>query len=250
MRQLQAVNINDLSLMDAIPLSLPFDSEAALINSVLNNIGLFFDDENFCFTTEVPVGSGTVDVMAGKLCHNFNHVRKEIAITNIEAFVFSKLHTKQRLTGQSIAHRAKMPPERITPILEILCDKGLCIRSGRCYLRRPPLLSGITTIEGKIKDWKRALQQATRNRLFSCQSFVALDAKYSRSALKNLELFKQYQVGLVIVFRDAPMQIVYRPPEVRPLAPVMPIMAEFEMLNRISQHNTLVGKNNDKCYHA
>lgn len=238
------------NLIEAIARTAPFESEAALITIVLKNITQFFDDEKFCFTTEVPVGSGIVDVMAGRVQRNIASTSQRFTITSIEAFILSKLHVKKRLSDTVIAIRTNISIEQIRCYLRDLCDKGLCFQFGHCYVKIAPILSGITAIEGKTKNWKRALQQATRNKLFSCQSFVALDAKYSRSALKNLELFKEYRVGLAIVFREGAMHIVYRPPESKPIAPIMPIVAEFELLNKVYHPEQMDSKSNDKCYNA
>jgi len=55
----------------------------------------------------------------------------------------------------------------------------------------------IISIEAKIKNWKRALQQAIRYKRFSNKSYVLLDRKYISSALKNIHIFQERNVGLL-----------------------------------------------------
>ena len=55
----------------------------------------------------------------------------------------------------------------------------------------------ISTVEAKLRDWRRALLQATINRLASDFSYVAVPSNHS-SAI-DLRLFAQRGVGLLIV---------------------------------------------------
>lgn len=61
------------------------------------------------------------------------------------------------------------------------------------------LTKSIISIEGKLKNWRRALQQAQRYRRFSNLSFVLLEKRYSRSAECNIRLFSSANIGLVVM---------------------------------------------------
>ncbi len=221
-------------LREEISQSVPFDSEASLIKVVLHKLSqLFTTDRIIASSTEVQVGAGTVDIITGHSQENNVRKHKSVAISGKEAVVLSKLHYKQRLTAQTIAHRANIQLPDMGAILMGLCEKELVIPSGRCYVRATSPFTGLTAIEGKLKNWRKALQQAHRNRLFCTQSFVALDARHARPALQNIALFKQYRVGLALVFRDADVRIIYLPSKSQPLAPVMSIMAEMALLGHI-----------------
>ena len=49
--------------------------------------------------------------------------------------------------------------------------------------------------EGKIKDWRRALQQAFRYRYFADKAIVVMPQTCSAAALNNLDTFRQAFVG-------------------------------------------------------
>lgn len=60
----------------------------------------------------------------------------------------------------------------------------------------------IISIEFKLNKWKRALEQAYRYRSFSTESYVFLDIDYVDSAVKNIEKFQQYNIGLCGVSKE------------------------------------------------
>jgi hypothetical protein len=63
-------------------------------------------------------------------------------------------------------------------------------------------IDNIVSIEAKLKNWKRALYQAIRYKQFSNESYVLLDKKNVRPAVKNLFLFKEKNVGLLSMDYD------------------------------------------------
>lgn len=50
--------------------------------------------------------------------------------------------------------------------------------------------------EGKLKDWRRALQQAFRYRYFADKAIVVMPAENAGAAVENLEAFRHSCVGL------------------------------------------------------
>lgn len=53
----------------------------------------------------------------------------------------------------------------------------------------------VFAFEGKIKDWRRALQQAFRYRYFADKAIVVMPQAGSAAALKNLDAFRHACVG-------------------------------------------------------
>lgn len=50
--------------------------------------------------------------------------------------------------------------------------------------------------EGKLKDWRRALQQAFRYRYFADKAIVVMPSENAGAAIENLEAFRHSSVGL------------------------------------------------------
>lgn len=68
----------------------------------------------------------------------------------------------------------------------------------------------VISIEAKLRDWRRALGQAQRYKRFSDLSFVLLDGEQSASAIKNIALFHEKNIGLLCL-TNAKLDILYVP---------------------------------------
>lgn len=55
------------------------------------------------------------------------------------------------------------------------------------------------SFEMKLRNWKRALNQAYRYKSFSEYAYVVMDDKFVEPALRNLDKFKKSNVGLVSI---------------------------------------------------
>ncbi len=64
------------------------------------------------------------------------------------------------------------------------------------------LCYSIIAIEAKLKNWKRALWQASRYKTFASESWVVLDRRHASSAIKNIDTFKRFNIGLATFSTD------------------------------------------------
>lgn len=69
----------------------------------------------------------------------------------------------------------------------------------------------IITIEVKLKNWKRALQQAYKYRSFSDIAFICMDEKNIKPALENIDMFKRSNIGLLSIDKNNKVKIYYEP---------------------------------------
>lgn len=69
----------------------------------------------------------------------------------------------------------------------------------------------IIAIELKLKNWKQALKQAYKYKSFSNYSFVVLDEINLKAAINNLEMFKNFNIGLSSFNPKKELKIVYYP---------------------------------------
>ncbi len=69
----------------------------------------------------------------------------------------------------------------------------------------------IITIELKLKNWKRALAQAFKYKSFSDKTYVCMDQNNIYPALKNLEMFKKYNIGLISIDNNYKIKVYYKP---------------------------------------
>ena len=69
----------------------------------------------------------------------------------------------------------------------------------------------IIAVEVKLRNWKKALQQAHRNKLFANRVYVALPEKFSSAAIANISEFRNASVGLILVEKNSSI-IYFNPP--------------------------------------
>jgi hypothetical protein len=72
----------------------------------------------------------------------------------------------------------------------------------------------IIAVEAKLKNWRQAIQQAYRDRLFADRVYVALPSEHASSAIENISQFRQTSVGLII-WEDDRAKVYYHPPRNR-----------------------------------
>lgn len=65
-------------------------------------------------------------------------------------------------------------------------------------------------VEAKLRDWKKALRQARRYRKFANFSFVLLDEEHCVVALRNIDEFRRYGIGLASLGRSN-VSVYYSP---------------------------------------
>lgn len=55
----------------------------------------------------------------------------------------------------------------------------------------------VISVEAKLRDWRKALSQAHRYKRFSDLTFVLLDGAQATSAISNIKLFEDGNIGLI-----------------------------------------------------
>lgn len=79
-----------------------------------------------------------------------------------------------------------------------------------------PVANQITSIECKLKDWKRALSQAIRYQDFSHTSWVVLDASSKNNVNKNIAQFEKFNIGLAIADSIGNFEVLNSPRKSEP----------------------------------
>lgn len=117
-----------------------------------------------------------------------------------------------------------------------LFEKFLKVNFGNTYFKEYQGLFGIPdfvfyskyedevaviSFELKLKDWKRAAKQAFRYKSFSNIAYVVLSSKSVNSALKNIELFERYNIGLAKFDNESDFEILYKPEYCKPFSDIL-----------------------------
>lgn len=76
----------------------------------------------------------------------------------------------------------------------------------------------VISYELKLKNWKRAMNQAFRYKLFSNEVYVVMDKKYIHSAIKNIDKFYHYNIGLASFSCKGDLFVHYEPEAHKPFS--------------------------------
>lgn len=110
--------------------------------------------------------------------------------------------------------------------MSVLFEKFLKARFGNSYMKECQGLFGvpdfvfysknekkvsIISFELKLKNWRRAAQQAFRYKSFSNVSYVVLSSKNAKEAYNNLNIFERYNIGLAKFDNNKSFEILYKP---------------------------------------
>lgn len=76
----------------------------------------------------------------------------------------------------------------------------------------------VIAVEAKLRDWRKAIRQAYRDKLFANRAYVALPECYASAAISNIAEFQRAAVGLVVL-EEGNARFYHHPPASAPLSP-------------------------------
>jgi len=142
------------------------------------------------------VGAGMPDLTV------VNYVPEVFAFANIdieESSILTYLSLVNKARPETIANRVGISKQGVNDKLTTLIDLKLVHQELNAFRILPDtkdVISNITTIELKVKNWKKAIVQANRNLLFANKSYVAMPIKYANK-LKEHSLVKMKGIGII-----------------------------------------------------
>jgi hypothetical protein len=165
---------------------------------------------------ELPLGAGVPDLIVAAYHHDVLALAN-VDISHSEILAYLRIVGRARL--ETIAERLQMPEKTTQKRLEALLDARVLSVSDEVFILPPlwrEILPEIVTIEVKVSDWRRAVEQAARNRIFAHRSYVALPQR-TAERVRMEPLFAQLGLGLVGVTEEKEVHIVRRPRRRQPV---------------------------------
>lgn len=208
-----------------------FESERELVDTLKRNFKTICDwnTSRVCTNVleEVNLGFGRADLVIAK-------VRKtkkatSVNLTYFDILIYKIIETDDNVSLELLKSITKAKEHQIKKSLEMLMLESY-IRKSDSFFKLKKSYQSITSksiaIEAKLKNWKRALDQAFRYKWFATQSYVVLDSHHVKPAIKNIEQFRQLNIGLAEINSDGLLNIHFKPVEQKPIDDRM-----FMMLN-------------------
>jgi hypothetical protein len=145
-----------------------------------------------------PVGAGKPDIiLAGCAPEVVALDHKDARARALLAYL--RIARKAKLATMST--RLGYDTNSVRKSIEGLVESKIVLSENDSFKLSEPwksVLPEIITIEAKVGDWRRALNQAVRNQLFAHRSFVALPSSVALRA-RDDEMFKRYGIGILSV---------------------------------------------------
>ena len=132
----------------------------------------------------LPLGAGIPDLLVASY-HREVLALAQVDISHSEILAYLRVVGRARL--ETIAQRLGMPEKAAQKRVETLLDARVLSVSDDVFLLPPQwreILPEIVTIEVKVSDWRRAIGQAARNRIFANRSYVAVPQRRVSTSLR------------------------------------------------------------------
>jgi len=190
--------------------------EALMQDVVVHRIPeLFCPSPNSWTAASLPLGAGVPDLVVVSYDPQV-FALAHVDLTDAQILAYLRAVGKARL--DTIAERMGTSPEKLSSRLSNLVEAEAIAASANTFSLAPPwrhILPEIITIEVKVSNWQRAVEQAARNRIFAHLSFVALPEKVSERVRKE-PLLGRLGIGLISVSEDGTAALVRRPRRTQP----------------------------------
>lgn len=197
-----------------------FESEKELVSLLKETIESTYMDMPIKIFNEVSLGFGIADLVVSNLDLSKNRPEELYCqLGTTEIHVFTLLENRKSLTLPEIIDITRINKYRLQVALNELENRGLVqCQSEKYFIIKEFELSFKLNyaVEAKLRDWKRALKQAYRYLWFADYSYVVMDDYYSGPALKQIDLFKQYNVGLASINSEGELKRYYNPKRQEP----------------------------------
>lgn len=180
-----------------------WESEYHFVTSVITQIyhTLFASDtEKLTIMREFHVGNTIADIIISKAKLKKYKIPTDLTVK--DAVILSTLRNGKSSRIDILEKKCGLPLndlrsgqlDKLYKVDIIKMGKGGQISLSHKWVN----LFEIYAIEAKLKDWRRALKQATAYCKYADKAFVLLPEKYSKPAIKAQEFFEEKGIGLLV----------------------------------------------------
>lgn len=185
--------------------------EAAIESAVANRIPDLFPngDQPMWTAGSFPVGAGKPDLIA------VSWEPRVVALAQVSMLgvhILAYLRSVRQARLGTIANRLGRSRESVQNCLNVLHEAEAVSSGATTFSLSPPwgeILREIVAVEAKVANWRRAVEQAARNRVFTHRTFVAVPERIAQR-IRREPAFSQLGVGIISVSENDEVRIVRR----------------------------------------
>lgn len=185
--------------------------EAFIQDIVVDNIpALLSPTDNSWTAASLPLGAGIPDLVV------VSYKPQVFALAQVDlqdAQILAYLRAVGKARLETIAERIGGSPGKLSHRLYNLVEVDAVVSSSNTFSLNPTwrqILPEIVTIEIKVANWQRAIEQAARNKIFAHMSFVALPDKIAQR-IRTEPILHKLGIGLISVTEDGNASAIRKP---------------------------------------
>ena len=204
-----------------------FQSETELITMLKQTLRQIFRRDNIEIFEEVSLGYGVADMVVCYLDYSKTDSSPEVFLTRPDINIYKIINNAQSVTFDIISDTTRSSKQTISESLNKLVNLNYVNREDNFFTIQKEYelpFKNSFAIEAKLKDWKRALNQAQRYKWFADYSYVVMDEHYSQPAIQNINTFIKHNIGLATINTKGDFNRHFSPKRQKPFDPVMQIM--------------------------
>jgi len=185
--------------------------EAKIEDAVVNRVPELFgrDGQLLWMGGALPIGAGVADVVVVLYHHDVIKLAKAERMV-VDVLAYLRSINAARLS--TIVTRTAHPEKAVARCLHELVREEVVCRESEIFSLTPlwrVILPEVIIIEAKVKNWRKAVEQAGRNKIFAHRSFVALPERIAQR-VRSKPIFKQLGVGLLSIRGDNEVEMIRR----------------------------------------
>lgn len=212
-----------------------FQTEIQLVNTLKETLTGSYVKGYVEIFEEVSLGYGIADIVLSRLIKPRKNLKSsKFILNNFDINIYNLIKKTDNISVDNIIDTTRSSKNEIIKSIEKLVAnkyvklKGVNLQMDKVY--ELPFSENFA-IEAKLKDWKRALKQAYRYKWFAEYSYVVIDAHYSSPAIKNIDTFEKYNIGLATITTNGELKRYYNPIRQQPFDPKMQMLFSEKIKN-------------------
>lgn len=214
-----------------------YNTEQILVNSILDRFereGISikkYNKKNIKILTEVKLGYWIPDIVIINKKNKISSIRDTV-LKMFDISILDIIMKRKEVSINSLLDLTKSSKKQISNSLSILINEKIISKKWEDmfeYINYQVDISDCIAIEVKLKNWERALHQAHRYKWFANQAYVLLPETNIKPALKNIELFKKFNVWL-LWFSDSTLECYFEPEENLPISNQMSYLLNEQLI--------------------
>lgn len=215
-----------------------FPTEADLVAAIRETFSAG-GSNRWQWIAEFASTNGIADLAAFRLAKNWDATLSLGRVSARWAYALKWLPFREQFELAWFAKALNVPSDRARVVLNSYQQAGFCQLDTQsktwCKVSQPTSpIDRMIAIEAKLRDWRRALYQASRYMDYAHQSWVVLDGSALRNALLHVDEFARRGVGLLALCRSGEIEIASRAAHRAPRSPHRFWQMSAEMARRLS----------------